>query len=50
MKQVKEGTLTQDEANKRLKNLGVLLPTRIDKGDKFLNLDDETKKRGYKIN
>ncbi|MGE7090301.1 hypothetical protein ACQKII_02330, partial [Lysinibacillus sp. NPDC048646] len=46
MKQVKDGSLTQEEANTQLKELGVTVPdhTFIEKGDKFANLDDETKK------
>ncbi|MGE7997525.1 hypothetical protein ACQKOF_02355 [Lysinibacillus sp. NPDC093190] len=43
MKQVKEGSLTQEEAKKQLKDLGVSLPTHNEKDDKFANLDDETK-------
>ncbi|MGE7090300.1 hypothetical protein ACQKII_02325, partial [Lysinibacillus sp. NPDC048646] len=44
MKQVKDGSLTQEEANTQLKELSVTLPnhTFIGKGDKFSNLDEET--------
>jgi len=49
MKQVKEGSLTQEEATTKLKDLGVTLPTHNGKGDKFANLDDETKTKVQEI-
>ncbi|MFJ7731669.1 hypothetical protein ACIQXF_07210, partial [Lysinibacillus sp. NPDC097231] len=49
MKQQKDGSLTQEEANTQLKELGVSLPSHTEKGDKFANLDDETKKEVTKL-
>ncbi|MFJ8236270.1 hypothetical protein ACIQ34_11050 [Ureibacillus sp. NPDC094379] len=43
MDQVKDGSLTCDEANTPLEALGVSLTNHKGKGDKFENLDDETK-------
>lgn len=51
MQQVKDGSLTQEEANTQLETLGVSLPDRkfSDKGDLFANLDDETKAQAQEI-
>lgn len=45
MKQLKEGSLSQEEANTKLKDLGLSLPTH----DKFANLDDKTKTQVQEI-
>ncbi|MGE7114363.1 hypothetical protein [Lysinibacillus sp. NPDC047702] len=51
MKQVEDGSLTQEEADGQLKDLRVSLPDHNfkGKGDKFENLDDETKKEVTKL-
>lgn len=41
--QVKDGLLTQAEANTQFEALGFSLPDHKGKGDEFENLDDETK-------
>ena len=51
MNQLKDGSLTQEEADTQLKELGVSLPDHkfMRKGDKFSNLDEETKKEVTKL-
>ena len=51
MKQVEDGSLTQEETDTQLKELGESLPDHkfMRKGDKFSNLDEETKKEVTKL-
>ena len=45
MEQQKDGTITAEEAQAQLAELGVELPTRGGKIDKFSGLDEETKNK-----
>ena len=52
MEKVKDGSLTHEEAQTQLANLGVELPAKGDKGprgDMFANLDDATKEKAQAI-
>ncbi|MDQ0244711.1 polyhydroxyalkanoate synthesis regulator phasin [Bacillus fengqiuensis] len=49
MEKVKDGSLTREEAQTQLADLGVELPAKGPRGDLFANLDDATKEKAQAI-